>query len=243
MIEFATLSDKTALSRMWKSIFLEDSEITELFFEKIFEKTVTPVIQQNGEIVSSLFLLPCKIGGYEGKCVYCAMTSPEYRGKGYMKSLLDFSYTHCKDNGFDFLILIPAEKSLFDYYGKCGFERFGVRKAYTVGSSGNSFSEFLKADCELLFDGDIVKYWEYACTHYGGEIIESKDFSGMAFTDDTTVIKNASGSIDGIPERYRENGVKIQGNIDLGKTESPAMIRTENLKIKSLKCFVGITLE
>ncbi|MGN0539004.1 MAG: GNAT family N-acetyltransferase [Candidatus Fimenecus sp.] len=243
MIEFALLSDKKELSRMWQNIFLEDGEITELFFEKIFEKAVTPVIRQDGKIVSSLFLLPCKIGGYEGKCVYCAMTLPQYRGKGYMKKLLDFSYDYCKENGFDFLILVPAGKSLFNYYEKCGFERFGVRKAYTVGSSDNSFSEFLKTDCELLFDGAIIEYWQHACVHYGGEIIENKDFSGMAFPDDTTVIKNARGSIKYIPERYRKNGVEIQGDIDLGDTESPAMIRTENGNIKSMKCYVGITLE
>ena len=72
-----------------------------------------------------------------------------------MKKLLDFSYDYCRDNGFDFLILVPAEKSLFDYYGKCGFERFGVRKSYVWGSSDNSFGSFLEPDCELLFDGEI----------------------------------------------------------------------------------------
>ena len=243
MIEFARLSDKTELSRMWQNIFLEEREITELFFENIFDKAVTPVIRQNGEIVSSLFLLPCKIGEFEGKCVYCAMTLPRYRGKGYMKKLLDFSYDYCRANGFDFLILVPAEKSLFNYYEKCGFERFGVRKSCIWGSSDNSSDKFLKTDCELLFDGKIIDYWQSACVHYGGEIIEIKDFSGMAFTDDATVIKNARGSIKGIPEKYRKSGVKIQGNIDFGETESPAMIRTENGKIKRLKCFVGITLE
>ena len=99
MITFAGKNDKTQLEKMWQSIFLEDTQVVESFFENVFDNAVTPVIKINSEIVSSLFLLDCKIGDYNGKCVYCAMTKYSERGKGYMKKLLDFSYDYCINNG------------------------------------------------------------------------------------------------------------------------------------------------
>ena len=92
MIDFAGYSDRDVLSLLWQSVFLEDSEITEYFFDNIFGDTVTPVIRIDGEIASAMFLLDCTIGDYKGKCVYCAMTNYAHRGKGYMKTLLDYSY-------------------------------------------------------------------------------------------------------------------------------------------------------
>ena len=101
MITFADNKDKAQLEKMWQSIFLEDNAVIESFFESVFDTTVTPIIKIDDEIVSSLFLLPCKIGNLNGKCVYCAMTKYSYRGKGYMKQLLDFSYGYCKENNIN----------------------------------------------------------------------------------------------------------------------------------------------
>ena len=67
MITFADRNDKTQLEKMWQSIFLEDLQVVENFFENVFDTTVTPVIKIDGEIVSSLFLLDCKISNYNLK--------------------------------------------------------------------------------------------------------------------------------------------------------------------------------
>lgn len=239
MIDFASFSDRKALSQLWQSVFLEDQEITEYFFENIFGDTITPVIRVDGEIASTLFLLDCKIGDYKGKCVYCAMTNYAHRGKGYMKTLLDYSYGLCLENGFDFLILVPAEKSLFEYYKKCGFEPFGLRRTHTFDGENPQIKDKIDFDCELKFDEVIVDYWKNSCIHYGGKATHF----GLVFDDDNLIIRNAKGEFESIPEEYRQNDITIQGDIDFGEDESPAMIKTENKDIKNLCCFVGITLE
>lgn len=239
MIDFADKKDINALSDLWQSIFLEESEVTEYFFENIFAYAVTPVIRISGEIASSLFLLDCKIGEFKGKCVYCAMTNYAHRGKGYMKKLLDFSYTWCRENCYDFLILVPAEKSLFDYYAKCGFSPFGTRRTYTINGETPIQKEKLEFENELSFDKTICEYWEKACIHYGGKVT---DF-GLVFEDESITIRNAKGSFEDIPQEYKINGTIVQGNIDFGEAESPAMIKTENKNIKNINCYIGITLE
>lgn len=239
MIDFATEKDINALSLMWQSVFLEDKEVTEYFFEKIFSDVITPVIRIDGEIVSSLFLLDCKIGEYKGKCVYCAMTKYAHRGKGYMKRLLDFSYAWCNENGYDFIVLVPAEKSLFEYYAKCGFSPFGVRRAYTINGESPKISEKLEYENELSFDKSICEYWENSCVHYGGK---AYDF-GLAFDDENIIIRNAKCDFEALPEDLKIDGAIIQGDILFGENESPAMIKTDNKEIENMNCYVGITLE
>lgn len=239
MIEIASINDKKELSSLWQMTFLEDSQVIEHFFENIFKDVITPVIKIDGEIVSSLFLLPCKIGKYEGKCVYCAMTKYSHRGKGYMKELLDFSYDYCQENGFDFLFLVPAEISLFDYYAKCGFEEFGIARTHTFDRTIPESKGKLKYQCELEFDNSIIDYWKDSCVVYGGEVT---DF-GLVFDDDEIIIRNAKVSFDEIPEEYKTTGTIIKGDIDFGNDYIPSMIKTENEEIRNLSCYIGITLE
>ena len=219
--------------------FLEDSQVIEYFFDNIFKDTVTPVIRLDGEIASSLFLLPCKIGDFKGKCVYCAMTKYSHRGKGYMKELLDFSYNYCTSNGYDFLFLVPAEESLFDYYAKCGFEKFGLGRKFIFDGLTPENKDNLSYQCEIEFDKPIIDYWKNSCVVYGGHIA---DF-GLIFDDEEIVIRNAKGSFSDIPENYRKKNTVIQGDINFGRDYSPAMIKTDNKELLNLDCYIGITLE
>ncbi len=239
MIEFASIKDKKELQSLWQMTFLEDAQVIDNFFENVFSSVVAPVIKINNEIASSLFLLDCKIGNYNGKCVYCAMTKYSERGKGYMKKLLDFSYDYCIDNGFDFLFLVPAEESLFDYYKKCGFKNFGIHRKHIFNGNTPVTKKKLEIQYEIGFDKKILEYWKNSCLIYGGEIC---DF-GLCFDDDNIIIRNAKCNYTDIPEKYKQDGNIIQGNIDFGNEHSPAMIKTENEDIKNMNCYIGITLE
>jgi GNAT superfamily N-acetyltransferase len=239
MITFADKNDRTQLERMWQSIFLEDPHVTKNFFENIFDSAVTPVIKVDNELVSSLFLLDCKISDFKGKCVYCAMTKYAYRGKGYMKKLLDFSYDYCQENGFEFLFLVPAENSLFNYYKTCGFVTFGVSRVHTINDTTPPQRERLKYQNQIEFDDAVMNHWESSCRIYGGEI---SDF-GLIFDDEEIIIRNSRGQYKDIPEKYKKSGTRIQGNISFGEDYSPAMIRTENKEIENTDCYIGITLE
>ena len=239
MIEFAKTNDKNELSSLWQMTFLEDSKVIEYFFNNVLKDVVTPVIKIDGEIASSLFLLPCKIGEYKGMCVYCAMTKYSHRGKGYMKELLDFSYNYCLEKGFDFLFLVPAEESLFDYYEKCGFNEFGISRRIILDATIPENKERLNYQYKIDFDSSIIDYWKNCCVVYGGEIT---DF-GLVSRDDETVIRNAKGDFIEIPQDYKKEKTIIQGDISFGEEYTPAMIRTENKELLELDCYIGITLE
>lgn len=239
MIEFASINDKKELSNLWQTTFSEDSQVIEYFFDNIFKDAVTPIIRIDGEIASSLFLLPCKIDNYNGKCVYCAMTDYSHRSKGYMKELLDFSYNYCVENDFDFLFLVPAEDSLFNYYEKCGFNKFGTSRRILLDGTAPESKEKLNYQYKIDFDNSIIDYWKNSCVVYGGEVT---DF-GLVSRDDETVIRNAKGGFTEIPQDYKKEKTIIQGDITFGEEYIPAMIRTENKELLDTNCYIGITLE
>ena len=62
MVEFANINDRKELSSLWQITFLEDSKVIEHFFNNVLKDVVTPVIKIDGEIASSLFLLPRSTG-------------------------------------------------------------------------------------------------------------------------------------------------------------------------------------
>lgn len=54
--------------------------------------------------------------------IFYAATSPDHRRRGLMSKLLSETLSTLKKRGGDCAVLIPAEKSLFDFYSNCGFK-------------------------------------------------------------------------------------------------------------------------
>ncbi len=211
------------LSALWQSIFDEDEYVTKLFFKRIYGICKNPCIEFNGKILSSAFLIPCEIEKFKGCYVYCALTHKDYRGKGLMAEVLSQADEILKKDGLDFLLLVPAEKSLFNYYGKFGYVPFGYsfqtdipkscRELRADYSSVRSFSE-----TEVKFPDCVADFWADSVKHYGGKIIET------------------DGSICLLGEKVLD---AKSGN----KIYNTAMIKTDIEKLKNTSCFIGITLE
>lgn len=219
-----TLENKVnQLSFLWQSIFDEDKAVTKLFFENVYGICENPIIENNGEILSSAFLIPCEIGKYKGFYVYCALTRSEHRGKGLMAKVLSYADEIRQKSDCDFLLLVPAEKSLFDYYGKFGYVPFGYTFSKEIPEEYNEirakYSSVRKFyGTEVSFPDCVIDYWAEAVKHYGGKIIE------------------ADGNICLLGEKLLDakNGMKNNGI---------AMIKTDIGELKNMPCYVGITLE
>ncbi|MBQ8611881.1 MAG: GNAT family N-acetyltransferase [Oscillospiraceae bacterium] len=54
--------------------------------------------------------------------IYALATCPEARGKGYAAQLLNYAHEMLKRAGADCVITVPAEVSLFEFFGRCGYE-------------------------------------------------------------------------------------------------------------------------
>lgn len=123
MIEFALPSDEKEIMEIWEAVFPEDKSFNKWFFKNKFKREYTLVYRGNGVVCSMVQLLPYEIAGF-GKVsyIYGAATKPEFRKRGIMRELLEYSHGLDRERGFSGSVLIPANRELFNYYGKIGYK-------------------------------------------------------------------------------------------------------------------------
>lgn len=118
--------DFPALKQMWQEIFGDSEKSVDNFFLKTAEVNNILAAFYGDEPVSALYLLDSTIRvgvcDYKAYYVYAVCTKCEHRGAGLMKKLLNMAYEKASHSGVSYLYLVPAEKSLFELYGKCGYK-------------------------------------------------------------------------------------------------------------------------
>ena len=122
MIRFAKNEDFEKILALWYSSFEGSELFAQWYFENIYKPENTLVFEENGSICSALQRLPNEIKNI-GQVTYIfgACTHPDYRKKGLMAKLLEYSEKLDKENDIKASVLIPQEKSLFDYYKNFGY--------------------------------------------------------------------------------------------------------------------------
>ncbi|MEG1447796.1 MAG: GNAT family N-acetyltransferase [Oscillospiraceae bacterium] len=129
VVENSQLSNKYKddIINIWETSFGDNREYINLFLEHNISWDCLLYIKD--EIaVSMLFLIDCSLsaekkGQINGKYVYAVATLPQHRNKGYTTELLDFANSRfSNDKSYDYTVLVPSEKGLFNFYGKRGYE-------------------------------------------------------------------------------------------------------------------------
>ena len=117
------------LMELWKRSFDDTDAFVLLFFTHVYRKENALYIEQGGRIVSALQMLPYTLQYYGMEIpvsyIYGACTHPEERGKGWMSTLIQKAFKVMAERHIALTVIIPAEKSLFDYY-----RRFGYTEAF-----------------------------------------------------------------------------------------------------------------
>ena len=152
MIRLAEFADIDKLKRLWKISFGDNDDYINLFFSKKFKPKFTVVFENDeGDIVSSLFIQKYKITFYKSflpVAYFCGIaTLPEYRKKGIASQLVSFAENYCKKKKIQIFVLVPAEKSLFDYYEKLGYTQVfdkGEEPINFFDANENLYSAFRK---------------------------------------------------------------------------------------------------
>ena len=144
----ASKDDIGELTDLWQTCFGDDDDYIGAFMRSRFVPEHTLIGREDGKICSALYLLDGKVRiageAFDAAYLYAACTHPDFRSRGYMGELLCSAESLCRDSGLDYICLVPAEDSLFDYYS-----RFGYRPAFE--------EKLLKIDrshLELIADGN-----------------------------------------------------------------------------------------
>jgi len=181
-ITLADFSHKNQLAELWAEAFGDDENFIASFLDAymIPEYNVPVVLDKNrnnGKIASALYLIDFDLYSDTkvlGQCAYlfAAATKKEYRNKGYMSKLIEYSSELCKSRGHKAIFLFPQDKNqkLFDFYSKFGFKDIYAAKKITFGLGGKKtkrdLTGFKLENQDItdagIFDGLYNSYAEFA---------------------------------------------------------------------------------
>ncbi|MDD4134401.1 MAG: GNAT family N-acetyltransferase [Eubacteriales bacterium] len=126
MIRFSQDSDLPALYALWQEAFEADAREAEYFFSRRLRREYTLVALDEGRVLGMLSMLPISLvvsgKSYPARYVFAVATLRQFRGQGLSSQLLDAAHQHMTVSGEAASVLVPARPSLFDFYGKRGYE-------------------------------------------------------------------------------------------------------------------------
>ena len=127
VIRNAIPNDYESLKALWQVAFGDQEFYIETFLRNKWKGDNCLVVEEEGRIVSMLFLLHAEIIT-EGKrsvawYIYACATAPDFRGRGLMRLLLEEAYQEAISQSVFALLLVPASEELFRYYENAGFRR------------------------------------------------------------------------------------------------------------------------
>lgn len=132
MIRYSVESDRNDIIKLWHEAFGDSEAEIDFFLNNRYIPENTLVYETDSKIASMLFLLEGNMSiegeDYPSYYLYAACTLNEYRGRGYMASLLAFAKETAQKRGYFFICLLPAEKALYDYYEKFGYKAIFRKK-------------------------------------------------------------------------------------------------------------------
>ena len=117
----AEAGDIIELKNLWMSCFDDSEKATELFFERNKDTYHAYAAILDGKIVSALYLIDCRLGEENAHYLCGAATLPEFRKRGIMSKLIEYSLNDAKSRGDRFSVLLPANVGLYRYYSALGY--------------------------------------------------------------------------------------------------------------------------
>ena len=120
-------------SLLWTEIFCKSYDCLD-WVEEV-NSVVRNSVSDAEYLVDSEYNVSC-VALYEKNSIlglYCLGTIPEYRKKGFAKSLINYALNQVKEKNLDFLMLETyARDNLLQFYSDLGFDQIYEKKIYTI---------------------------------------------------------------------------------------------------------------
>ncbi len=200
---------RESLSVLWNKVFGDDYSFIDLIFNKEYDSSILCFAElDNEKAVSAFYLIKNELkfenAIFNGYYLYAAATLPEYRGKGLMSDLIRQAQTYCRQQGADYISLVPSQESLYNYYSALGFQK-AMHRFLNSGIDLISYSDDASdlndpeqiLDIRRKYNGNIINFsgdsfgYAFDCMKYSG-------FNFKAFSSDVLFV--ASGDSDSYSE-------------------------------------------
>lgn len=121
MIRYGAEKDYNLAREIWLENFTDSVDEVDFYFKNIYKKENFLILEEDSEIKGSLHENPYNISFNNNLLpsfyIVAVAVSPEYRGKGYMKKLLNFSLNNAFSKGIDIVFLSPINTEIYSNFG------------------------------------------------------------------------------------------------------------------------------
>lgn len=114
-----------SLKALWKETFGDTEEYLKLFFSTAFSPERSRCLTEDGKPAAMLYWFDCTVEEKPFAYLFAVATKPELQGRGLCHALMADTHLHLQKLGYAGAILVPAENSLFSFYGAMGYRSFG----------------------------------------------------------------------------------------------------------------------
>ena len=121
----ASGADIEMLAALWASSFGDPEPLIRNFLTVVASDENTVVYREDGRVVSCAFLIPAVLhvgkDAFRACYFYAAATLPDESRQVYMEQVIRFSRSLCEERGIDFMVLVPTNNDLYQYFSRFGF--------------------------------------------------------------------------------------------------------------------------
>lgn len=125
IIDAAVREDIPALLRLWKEAFGDTDAFLDNFFSTGFCPDRCRTAKEDGALLGALYWFEFQWGKKRLAYLYAVATAKAFQGQKICSRLMDNTHKHLKSLGFSGAVLVPGNTSLFAFYEKLGYARFG----------------------------------------------------------------------------------------------------------------------
>lgn len=223
-----------ALRALWREAFGDSEDFLDLFDQTAFSPDRCRCVIDDGEPIAALYWFDCECRGERMAYLYAIATAQAHRGKGLCSALMEDTHHHLTAFGYVGTILVPSEKSLFDFYARLGYQAFGGIGEITCTASSEETQlrqmdtqEYASLRQKLLPKGSVIQEKENLRFLQAQATLCAGDDFSLAFRleGDTLFGIELLGNIEKAPSILHTLGV-TNGQFRVPKMERPfAMYR------------------
>ena len=160
IIKHPEMAQIEGLTALWVEAFEEPKEAAQCFFDSAFAPRRSLVCLERDAVAAGLYWFDCLWKGRKVAYIYAVGTRIAHRGKGLCHALMEKTHEVLKSRGYHGAILVPAEESLFGFYGEMGYvdccpggipgEKLTAQREREMGLTPISMEAYLEKQKQLL---------------------------------------------------------------------------------------------
>jgi ribosomal protein S18 acetylase RimI-like enzyme len=145
-VRLAQKDDIARQKELWKLCFGDDDRFIDFYYSNRYKENEALLLLQNGIIVAMLTMISVKVvtpdnRHFDSTMLYAIATHPKYQNRGLATRLIDYCNQYLLSNHKRISMVVPAEKDLFDFYRKQGYqEGFLIRELILTRNEINCFN-------------------------------------------------------------------------------------------------------